>query len=219
VAQSRKRHWEVLNTVLAVNKKAAIREDGSKSVGYSYATWEQVKDFFPIVVGAIAAAPVAGISEDLLAALHKYLYCATVCIGSISQRVHFIAPIIITVCSHFGGQMQILADEEIEGHRVRARSRFDFVLRRGDKCICIVEAMKDDLLQGKTQCLVGCEALCDVEGLPVTYGIATNFFEWLFLKDEAHQVTEEMLVVALEDNRPTMDSLRAIANKIIAIME
>jgi hypothetical protein len=114
VAQSRKRHWEGLNTVLAVNKKAAIKEDRFKSVGYSHATWEQVKDFFPIVVGAIAAAPVAGISEDLLAALHKYLYCATVCIGSINQRVHFIAPIIITVCSHFGGQMQILADEEIQ---------------------------------------------------------------------------------------------------------
>lgn len=66
---------------------------------------------------------------------------------------------------------------------------------------------------------MGCEALCDVEELSVSYGIATNFLEWCFLKNEADKVTEEMLTIGLEDGRPTADSLRMIANKIIAILE
>ena len=74
-------------------------------------------------------------------------------------------------------------------------------------------------MQGKTQSLIGCESLCDVEDLSVSYGIATNYFEWCFLKDEADKVTEEMLTVSLEHGRPTMESLRTIANKIIAILE
>ncbi|RZL19915.1 MAG: hypothetical protein EOO89_01880 [Pedobacter sp.] len=183
-----------------------------------------MKDYFPIVQGRVAMTPSAGLSEPLLSALHEYLSCATICFGSISEgheakRVHFIAPIVIIVCSHFQGNIQILAEEEIEGNRVHAHGHFEFVLKRGDKRICIVEAKKDNILQGRTQSLVGCESLCDVEELSVTYGIATNYLEWCFLKNEVEQVTEEMLTVSLEDGRPTVDSLRIIANKIIAILE
>ena len=52
----------------------------------------------------------------------------------------------------------------------------------------------------------------------MTYGIATNYIQWCFLKNEVEQVTEEVLTVFLESGRPTADSLRAIANKIIAIL-
>ena len=57
------------------------------------------------------------------------------------------------------------------------------------------------------------------DDLSVSYGIATNYLEWCFLNDEADKVTEEMLTVSLEDGRPTIESLRTIANKIIAILE
>jgi hypothetical protein len=87
--------------------------------------------------------------------LHKYLSYAAVCFGSISEgheakRVHFIAPIIIIVCSFFGGDIQILTEEDIDGNRVHAHGHFEFVLKRAQKRICIVEAKKDDILQGKT---------------------------------------------------------------------
>eukprot|EP01033_Poteriospumella_lacustris_P008498 gene8498-6141_t len=117
------------------------------------------------------------------------------------------------------GDVQILAEEEIEGNRVHAHGRFEFLLKRGGKRICIVEAKKDDILQAKTQSLVGCESLCDVEELSVTYGIATNYLVWCFLKNEADKVTEEMLTVSLESGRPTIESLRTIANKIISILQ
>jgi hypothetical protein len=193
------------------------------SLGYSYANWEQVQEFFPVVPGKLQAT-VGGLPQDRLNALHQYLQFATNCFGSITEgheakRVHFIAPIIITVCSFFNGDVQILAEEEIEGNRVHAYGHFEFVLKRKNKRICIVEAKKEDILQGKTLSLIGCESLCDVENLAVCYGIATDYIAWCFLKDEADKVTEEMLSIELTSDGPTIESLKKIANKIIAILE
>lgn len=215
----------MLNNVLDINKKAnnSARNDGLPSVGYSYVTWEQVKDVFPVSLGVLISTSNDCIAEPRLNALYEYLSCASICFGSISEgheakRVHFIAPIIIIVCSSFNGDIQILAEEDIDGNRVHAHGHFEFVLKRGDKRICIVEAKKDNILQGKTQSLVGCESLSDVENLSVVYGVATNYLEWCFLKNEADKITEETLTVQLEDNKPTKQSLGVIANKIISIL-
>jgi hypothetical protein len=224
VEEGRKRRWDSLNTVLDINKKARsnLRLDGLPSVGYSYVSWDQVKEIFPVIQGTIGSVS-TGLPDAMLDALSHYLSWASLCFGSITEgheakRVHFIAPIVIIVCSTFGGDLQILAEEDIEGNRVHAHGRFEFVLKRGDKRICIVEAKKDDILQGKTQSLVGCESLCDLENLDIVYGIATNFLEWCFLKNEINQITEEILTVSLENNKPTKQSLGVIASKIISIL-
>lgn len=116
------------------------------------------------------------------------------------------------------GDIQILTEEDVHGNRVHAHGRFEFVLKRGNKRIFIVEAKKDDLLQGKTQSLIGCESLSDLENLDVVYGIATNYTEWCFLKNEANQITEEIMTISFVDNKPTKESLHVIANKIISIL-
>lgn len=179
--------------------------------------------FFPVVSGTLQPT-VGGLPQDRLSTLHQYILFASKCFGSITEdheakRVHFIAPIIIIVCSFFNGGVKILAEEEIEGNRVHAHGHIEFVLKRRNKRICIVEAKEEDILQGKTQSLIGCESLCDIENLAVSYGIATDYISWCFLKDEADKVTEEMLTIELTSDGPTIGSLRKIANKIIAILE
>lgn len=215
VAEARQGRWDKLNTVLDINEKAKPKEERYRN---SYVAWDQVKQFFNVVLGTFPTSAGGGLPQALLTALHEYLSLATICFGSITddhqpKRVHFIAPIIIMVCSYFNGDVQVLAEEDIEGFH------FDFVLKRGDKRLCIVEAKKDDILQGKTESLIACESLCNAEGLPVAYGIATNYLEWCFLKSEAHQVTEEMVSVWFQNNRMTIESLRNVASKIIAILE
>jgi hypothetical protein len=139
--------------------------------------------------------------------------------GHEAKRVHFIAPILIIVCAYFKGDVQILTEEVIDGNRVHAHGHFEFVLKRGNKRLCIVEVKEERIQQGKTQSLLGCESLCDVEELDVTYGIATNYVQWHFFKDEADKITEEFRSVTNgEDQCPTVDSLKEIANKIIAIL-
>lgn len=221
VAAARKRRWDGLNNVLNINEDGKIR----KSLGYSYAIWNQVKEFFPTVSGSVADSTSGGLPTPLLTTLQQYLSYATIGMPSIlgepeSRRVNFIASILIIVCAHFKGEVQILTEEDIEGVRVRAHGHFEFVLKRGDKRLCIVEAKEKKLLQGKTQSLLGCESLCDVEELAVTYGIATNYVEWFLFKNEADKITEEMRAITDgADGHPTLDSLKEVANKIIAILE
>ncbi|KAF1318183.1 Camk/camkl protein kinase, partial [Globisporangium splendens] len=60
---------------------------------------------------------------------------------------------------------------------VHVEGRFEFVLKRGSRRISIVEAKRDDIEQGMVRNLMSLEALCDVEGLDVAYGIVTNYLE------------------------------------------
>ena len=184
------------------------------SVGYSNTTWEQVKDYFPIVGENLGTASNGGLRGELLTALHKYLCYQNTCFGSImdgneAKRVHFIVPIIIIVCAYFEGQIEIRAQEKVEGNRVHAHAHFEFLLKRSNKRICIVEAKKDGISLGKAQSLFGSEALCDIENLSVTYAIVTNFMEWCFLKNEPDKVIEDIMMIAYENCEPTLESVRA----------
>jgi hypothetical protein len=214
-----------LNQVLSAHPEAKRRGSQPLSSGYSFASWDQVQPYFPVVSGSFPGTASSGLSQDHLDALQRYLSCASTCFGSLvdggaAKRMHLIAPVIIIVCSHFRGDVQILAEEAIRGNRVRAHGVFEFVLKRNDKRLCIVDAKREDLLQGRAHGLLGCEALCDVEDIPVTYAIATNYTEWLFLKNEAAVITEQLLTISFdEDGHPIMDSLKRITDKIIAILE
>jgi hypothetical protein len=220
----RKRRWDALNVVLDINKNSKVRSDGESSTSYSSVSWAQVKKVFPMKSGRIVSPTgVHELHEDMLDALTNYLSFASLCFGTIyegreAKRLHFIAPILIIVCATFGGEVEILAEEVIDGNNVHAHGYFEFVLKRGDKRICIVEAKKDDIEQGIAQTLVGCESLSDVENLEVVYGISTNYLEWCFLKDEADKITQEVLLISLEEGKPTKESLLKIANKICSIL-
>ncbi|CAK4178148.1 unnamed protein product, partial [Aphanomyces euteiches] len=80
--------------------------------------------------------------------------------------------------------VRILVEEDVAGKNVLLNGRFEFVLKRGKKRISLVEAKREDMLQGLVQNVTGLEALADVENLSVTYGIVTNFLEWTFLISE-----------------------------------
>jgi hypothetical protein len=223
LSESRKKRWDQLNVVLDLNKKAKKRLD-SNSVGYSYVTWPEVENILKTVSGkCVEINEDVTIPADMIASLATYLSYASLCFGVMSEgneakRVHCIAPILIIVCAKFNGDIKILIEEDVDGVRVHAHGHFEFVLKRGNKRICIVEAKKDDILQGKTQSLVGCESLADIENLEVVYGISTNYLEWCFLKSESDKITEEMLTIQLENNAPTIVSLTLIANKICAML-
>lgn len=228
VPESRRRRWEQLNPVLENNKKANFnqRSDGSKSTEYSDVNWEQVKKFFPVRVGSIESEKTSlttMITDSSLDALVNYLKCISICFHSVTEgrevkRIHFIAPIIMMVCSVFNDSVEILCEEDVVSDRVHAHGHFEFVLRRGSKRLCIVEAKKDDILQGKVQVLMGCESICDADNLSIAYGVATNYLEWCFLKNSADEIVEEMLTLGLASNQPTVESVRVIANKICSIL-
>ena len=81
----------------------------------------------------------------------------------------------ICVCILLDGDVDIVIEEDLVGNFVKAHGHFEFMLRRGNKAVCIVEAKKDDIEQD----LVGCEVAAEVGGLDIVNGIVTNYIQWI----------------------------------------
>ena len=58
------------------------------------------------------------------------------------QRLHFVAPILVSVCNLFQGEVKMSADKDVSGCIFRAHGCIDFFLERGNKQIFVVEAKK-----------------------------------------------------------------------------
>ncbi|GMF41802.1 unnamed protein product [Phytophthora lilii] len=164
------------------------------------------------------------IPDEKLDALHIYFPILIKAFGDITtgkeaKRLHFIVPVLASVCALFDGGVQILAEETVIGKRVHGDGAFEFVLKRGEKRVCIVEAKRDDIQQGLAQAYVGSEALADVEGLPKVYSVVTNFLEWVFsrsLDDKIERATPVMM--AMENDVPAPESVKQIAGMIYSIL-
>jgi len=131
-----------------------------------------------------------------------------------------IGPIIICVCFLFNGDVKIEVERDLNGDFLKAHGHFEFVLRRGEKRVCIVEAKKDDLQQGTAQDLIGCEVAAEIGNLHKVYGIVTNYVQWNFLRslDEKIELNECMLNLHNENREPVRESLIEITGKIYAML-
>jgi hypothetical protein len=149
----------------------------------------------------------------------KYLSHVTKCLGIITtgkeaKRLHFIAPILICVCVLFDGDVDIVVEEDLVGNFVKAHGHFEFMMRRGNKAVCIVEAKKDDVEQGMAQDLVGCEIASEVGGLDIVYGVVTNYMQWNFLRSLNDKVEIDEHNMDMSSCGPERHSIKKIAEKI-----
>ncbi|KAF0683735.1 Aste57867_24230 [Aphanomyces stellatus] len=215
-----RKRWAELNKVLDVQKKMKML-DGI--IAYSDLSWTMVEPIFEEYTIPYRP-PKKEIDLNEMDGLYSCLLRFTKTFGRIfsgkeAKRLFFIAPILAYVSYLFGGNVQVLVEENVVGEKVHTNGRFEFVLRRGSKRICIVEAKKDDMDQGLAQNLVGCEALADVEQLDVVYGIVTNYTQWIFFKSEKDWIHQHNTTIQLDqDDLPAQESLRNIAEIIYGIL-
>lgn len=106
--------------------------------------------------------------HNYLATLHRFMRS----FDSDAQLRHRIAPILIFVSNLFGPNTitQLIVGEDVKGDNVKANAHFEFMLKRNNKRICIVQAKKGDMDAGVVQDLVGMEVVADVYGLDTVYG-------------------------------------------------
>jgi hypothetical protein len=213
----RKERWEKLNEILEKNKKKSKTTD---STAYSYVSWNQVKNVLRTTPYIQSSKAIPDIQFGILS---RYLSFATKCFGPVtsgkeSQRLHLIAPIIICVCFLFNGDVQIEVEEDLDGDFLKAHGHFEFVLRRGDKRVCIVEAKKDDMGQGMAQDLLGCEVAAEIGHLDIVYGIVTNYVQWNFLRSLDEKIELEECFMDMDTNGPVEASLLKITGKIYAML-
>jgi hypothetical protein len=219
----RVKRWNELNDILAKNRKHK-----NNSTAYSYITWNDVKSVFNTVP---YTQEVKEVPDNVLEVLSTYLKYAAKVFGSVTtgneaHRLHLISPIIVCVCSLFEGDITIDVEEDLNGDYIKAHGHFEFVLRRGDKRVCIVEAKKDDMEQGMAQDLLGCEVAADigyqpsfdVRNLNVVCGIVTNYCGWNFLRSLDEKIELEECTIDLEQGVPTHASLLKISGKIYKML-
>ncbi|KAG1707075.1 hypothetical protein DVH05_026271 [Phytophthora capsici] len=209
---SRKRQWDKLNEVLKKNKKA------KNSTGFSYVSFREIDKIMPAATYVQTSKPIA---DEKLDAVHDYFPILLEAFGDIvtAKRLHFIVPVLASVCALFNGDARILAEEKVEGKRVHGDGAFEFVLQRVNKRVCVVVAKRDDIQQGLVQAYVGSEGLADVEGLTKVYSIVTNFVEWYFSRslDEKIERTSPTTIV-MENDVPTRESVKRIAEMLYSIL-
>lgn len=141
---------------LKLGKK--IRPSGS--LAYSSANWILVGPTFNKYTESYIQG-LKPIDEIKFKELMNYIKDAYTCFGtslvSESTLNLFIGPLLVQVCALFNGDVETIVEQPMNGSEVKANGRFEFVLKRGNKRVLIIEAKKDDLLQGAAQNLIGLE--------------------------------------------------------------
>ena len=213
---TRKRRWDELNEVIQKKQK------GSRdSIAYSSVYWNDVKDI--LAPGDYEQAS-KKLPELQFKFISQYLEFATRCFGPVNkgkeaQRLHLIAPIIICVCILFDGDIKIDVEADLKGEIVKAHGHFEFILHRGKKTVCIVEAKRNDMFQGMAQDLLGCEVAADRDHLDVVYGIVTTYMDWNFLRSSNECIKmEECKLKFMPSGAPTTESLLTITGKIYGML-
>ena len=228
-SEEKRKRWEELNAILIQAEIDAAEKSGKKNLkessAYSSLNWSLIAPVYdPIMHGYIQT--VKEVPQATMELLHNYLVTLTrrlssVTTGKESQRLHFIAPILVYVSDLFGSQdsIQIVMEEDLNGVNVKANGHFEFMLKRNNKRICIVEAKKDDILQGMVQDLVGMEVASDLDNLDTVYGIVTNYVQWIFLKSQNDKIGKHLDSLIFDEFEvATVESLKRIAGKIYALL-
>jgi hypothetical protein len=192
-------------------KKSKIND----STSYSSITWKQVESIFN---PTRYVQPQRAVDDTQIDFLAQYLSYTTQCFGPITtgkeaKRLHFIAPILVCVCTLFEGDVIIAVEEDLPGNVIKAHGRFEFMIRRGGKAVCIIVARKDDIDQGMAQDFVGCEVAAELGGLDVVYGIVTNYVQWNFFCLSDDKVEMEECSICITPEGPEKQSLKHIAEK------
>ena len=218
----RKKRWDALNRCLEANSNSKVRANGEISTPYSAVKYNEVEGVFdPIMQSYIQ--DIKALPAEKFESLSQFLAMTSTSIGDIEignevKRLYFISPILVVVCSLFGGDVQIKVEQELTGKNVKANGRFEFMLQRGDKRVCIVEAKKEDMEQGRAQCLIGCEVAADLDNLRTVYGIVTTFDLWTFWRSCDDKIERDRTNLLFEEGVVNPDSLMKIAGKIYAML-
>jgi len=156
-----------LNAILANNKNQKRRPlPGQEDTvtGYTYTSWSDVGPIFNSIgrrfhekVKLIPHADYEALSRVLSWVIKCQLCCDR---PQQAKRIHLIAPVLWSVAQLLP-DVRVSVGEQLNGKRITAHSHYEFILTRGSKRVCIVEAKRGNLEQGMARSLVGCE-VCKV---------------------------------------------------------
>ena len=219
----RKRRWDDLNKVLDADSHSKLKKGNrlNSSIAYSNIKWDTVQPIYGNILKSFTV-PNKTLPEEASRRLMEYLQMVYKSVkfmsGAESKRMFYIAPIIIAVCYCFDGGIEILVEDTVDGKRIHANGHFEMVLKKGDKRVCIVEAKKDDMDQGRAQCLLGCEAVSDIENINTVYGIVTTYELWELAVSKDDEILREHLSLSIVEGKAADKEIINICEKIYSLL-
>lgn len=137
-----------------------------------------------------------------------------------ADKLYYICPIILIACQIFGHRIfKINAERKVKA--INLNGQFELVISFGKVRICIVEAKKHQIEQGKAQCFAGMMALTELDkiGSKPVYGIVTDYTDWVFSKSSTdnHCYYKEELLFG-HHKVPTDESLLNILSHIYSLL-
>jgi hypothetical protein len=226
---NRVKRQQALNAILDKSryskKRKGATEDDDVSTPYNKTTWDAVREIFDAEKKSYYE-PVISIPEETFSLLSKYLtlvmkcYGLTLLSGNEAKRLHLIAPVIMCVVSLLP-DVVVKVEEDLNGVNVHANGHFEFILIRGPKRICIIEAKDEKFRQGMAQNLVGCEVAVDLDGSNMACGIVTNFTQWIFIRSKDEEIlVDENNAIGFESNGvPKQDGLTDVVGKLYSLLQ
>ncbi|ETV63632.1 hypothetical protein H257_19438 [Aphanomyces astaci] len=216
------RRWTALNDALARHSLLKPFHGVELSAPYSTVEWGVVRAVFRecTATTTFPRVPLAHSRMDALAAGMEVVTDAHGRVDVESKEVTRVV-FIDQIFSHVGRivGVQLESHGEVDGKRIKVHGQSDLVLRRGTQRMDIVEAKKNNMDQGMSQCLLGCEALADTENLDVVYGFVTNYLSWLIFKRQNSEILTMAATIQLDGNNyPTRESLQLVAETIHGIL-
>jgi hypothetical protein len=219
--------WNKINRILARNnkKKARTNEEGF-TTPYSSSRWTAVGPVFDDDRVKYAEA-IRPIPANDLEVLSKVLTWIMKCFewtlidvkDNEAKRLHVIAPILWAVVQLLP-DVKIFIEQDLDGNRVDAHGHFEFVLMRGNKRVCIVEAKEEKFKQGMAQALLGCEVAADLDHSHEVYAVVTNAAQWIFLKSLDEEILcDEFNALTFDENgSPHAAQLKEVTGKLYSML-
>lgn len=212
--------------VVAMRSETRLRintalDGGSAKVGFSTISIKQMDGVFRIYSYKQECEKVPILVVRAINEYSNLLYLSLGCPLDVSAseatRFHYISIIVNLVVGVTPG-VRAYCERPLAGIDIHAHGRFELVLARGDRVLCIVEAKKFDLRAGIFQALVGTEVAAEGPNSRTVYGIVSTYEKWSFIRNRYDGVATDFYVGNIIDGRLTSESVEVIVGKIYSML-
>ncbi|ETO68347.1 hypothetical protein F444_14794 [Phytophthora nicotianae P1976] len=228
IPAKRKRDWTILNNAIASKQG----KDGNTA--FSAVEYESLPKRFRIDDGEVTQGPfhklmteANGIDDNSLDELMKTLEVKSWAYNdpttNEATRVQFMSAIFEHVVHMFkkagkdSERVRLSIQSKLAGSFVKANGVVDFLISRGKKTVCVVEAKDWNFKKGSAQSVLGMEVAAEINNEEHVYGVVTNYVEWRFLKRTDDGI--ERFSDGIPENGSTRDDVNRIAGRLHAILD
>ena len=128
-----------------------------------------------------------------------------------------VAPIILAVCAQFD-DVHIVSDLELVGVGINFRHTIQFEIRRKFKVVIVMVISRYRWEIARGLAMIACELTAEKFNVKTTYGIVTDFNDWLFIRSDDAWVASTPDTPTDEERCVTLSGLRRVTEKIYAML-